>query len=118
MNERGSGTTLVLTVAGGATVFAIAGMFGISVLHAYEQGRAGADLAALAAASALSQGVETVAACAAAADVATRNATHLVACTAGTQDVRVTVRSARVQRLTIAARAGFTDVTAPAPATQ
>ena len=113
--ERGSATVLVMAALGVVVVLSVAGLALGSAVVATHKARAAADLAALAAAQALQQGVAPSAACAAAASLASRNGARLAVCTVvegGSVACRTMVRPSfvlpgtRLSTTTARARAG------------
>ncbi|MEO5983139.1 MAG: Rv3654c family TadE-like protein [Pedococcus sp.] len=79
--ERGSGTVLALAATGVLLMLLVAGLALASAVAAAHRARAGADLAALAAASAVQAGATDVQACQRAARVFAANAVEPSGCT-------------------------------------
>jgi secretion/DNA translocation related TadE-like protein len=79
-SEHGSATVLALAAVGGLLACLVGGLAVASAVHAGHSARAGADLAALAAAAALSQGTAEGAACVRGGGVAAANGTTLLTC--------------------------------------
>ena len=91
--ECGSATVLSLAAVGALLVCLVGGLAVASAVHAGHRARAGADLAALAAAAALAQGTAGGAACARGSGIAAANGTALRRCAAagdGSVTVEVT----------------------------
>ena len=91
--DRGSATVLALAATGALLACLLGGLAVTGAVHASHRARAGADLAALAAAGALTQGAQVGTACAKGSSIAAANGTTLRTCTAhadGSATVEVT----------------------------
>lgn len=107
-HEDGAGTVLAVAMLGILVTVTVATSGVVGVVAAHRQAQSAADLAALAAATALQDGVE---ACRRAEDIADRNGGSLRSCHVAGWEVRVTVVVARplpgrTMRLEARARAG------------
>lgn len=92
--ERGSATVLAVAGTGALLLCLVGGLAVTSAVHAGHRARAAADLAALAAASALQQGVPADSACLRGRAVAAANGADLRSCAAasdGSVEIGVTV---------------------------
>lgn len=112
-SERGAATVLVVAFLGLLLLLGAAlGVVG-AMVRAHRGAQAAADLAALAAASALADGAD---ACAAAAEIAAANGATVLTCAPAGRDARVTVRVdgprwlGQTADLTAEARAGPSEV--------
>lgn len=98
--ERGSGTIAAVGAAGVVLICLTGGLALASAVHASHRARAVADLAALAAASALQRGVTPAAACGQALQVARSNDAGLRGC-AVRDDLSAVVEVSAVVSLTV-----------------
>ncbi len=104
--ERGSGSVLVLGVVAVLLVVGVAATALVQAQGAMSRARTGADMAALAGATALSSLTRPADPCQRASQVAAANGTQLQECTVSGQDVTVSVTArARVMGVPRAARA-------------
>jgi secretion/DNA translocation related TadE-like protein len=117
-SDRGSGTVLVVGAVAVLLTLTVASLTVVSAVVAGHRAQSAADLAALAAASALGRGAGEAPACATAAVLARRNGGTLAECTTGANsDVELVVRLAPTMpglgRATARARAGPGAAAAP-----
>jgi secretion/DNA translocation related TadE-like protein len=99
-SDRGSATVLVVAAVALVVVVLVGGLALGSAVVATHRARAAADLAALAAAQAVQQGMAPTAACASAASVTSRNGARPAGCTVG-GDGSVTCRATVVPSLVL-----------------
>ena len=116
--DRGSATVLVTAALGVVVVLSVAGLALGSAVVATHRARAAADLAALAAAQALQQGVTPSDACVSAASVASRNGARPTGCVVGeggSVTCRATVEASFVRPGTVLRTTTATARAGPSP---
>ena len=116
-HDRGSGTVLMVGVVAVVFLLTVAGVAVASAVLAAHRARAAADLAALAGAVALAQGLPASSACGAAGVVAVRNGAALLACGTGA-DGSVLVRTSTPVSFGIPGQPGAASASARAGPTQ
>ncbi|AKU18126.1 Rv3654c family TadE-like protein [Luteipulveratus mongoliensis] len=89
--DRGSGSLLMVGIAGVTLILMAGAMVLVSVVHASMRARTAADLAALAAADRVLNPRPDSDPCAAAGSLAQANGASLLSCATGAEDVVVTV---------------------------